>query len=160
MATIEKRELRKFTTIEMELILSEYLDFVMNLIVPNVSWGMGMHECDLLKLTPSGYASEIEIKVSKADLIKDKEKRHKHDHRKIKHLFFAIPYYLEKYIEHIPDRAGIIIVYESGVCRTVRDPMIHSNYVFSIEERFKLARLGSIRTWSLKKKIKRMKEGF
>ena len=45
-----------------------FFNYRANLIVPNISWGLGLHECDLLVLTSSGYATEIEIKVSKADL--------------------------------------------------------------------------------------------
>ena len=68
--------MKKTTTLEMEVHLSSFLNFRTNIVVPNVSWGMFSHECDLIRLTPSGYCSEIEIKVSLADLKKDQEKRH------------------------------------------------------------------------------------
>jgi len=93
----------EITTPEMEIALAEYFGIRQNLIVPNVSWGMDSHECDLFILTPAGYGWEVEIKVSKADLFKDKHKRHRHNSSKIKFLYFAIPEYLERYIDEIPE---------------------------------------------------------
>ena len=61
--------------IDIELAVSNYLNPRTNLIVPNVHWGMCLHECDLLVITRSGYAWEVEIKVSRVDLIKNKEKK-------------------------------------------------------------------------------------
>lgn len=142
----------------------QYLDFRRNLIVPNVSWGMFYYECDLVSLTPAGYATEIEIKVSKADLKKDKEKRHNHDDWHFKYLYFAVPDYLEDCVaEHIPERAGIIIVSEKKsnyygsyyTCKVIRKPRARQNpYCFTDKDRFKLARLGAIRIYGMKKAIK------
>ena len=102
--------LTKITTAEMECCVASFLNYRSNLIVPNVSWGMALHECDLLVITKAGYAWEVEIKVTKADLKKDSEKWHGHRSSRIKHLFFAIPTYLQDAIEYIPERAGIITV--------------------------------------------------
>jgi len=147
----------KITTTEMEIALSLYFNRRTNLIVPNVSWGMFNHECDLIVLTPAGYAWEIEIKVDKYDLIKDKLKRHGHKDHRIKYLYFAIPQYLEKYIEHIPAHSGIVIVSESKwgyskyMCRTIRKPSaIQKPYKFTDKDRYKIARLGALRIWTLK----------
>lgn len=154
----------------MEVELSRYLNFRINLIVPNVSWGMFSHECDLIRLSPAGYCSEIEIKVSLSDLKKDKEKRHNHvdggrySYRtnKIKYLYFAIPEYLEKHIEHIPERAGILVVREikkdwwpEPQIRTeeIRAPKKQSDYKFSEKERIKLLSLMAMRIWGLKRKL-------
>ena len=63
------------TTTEMEVALAHYLNMRVNLIVPNISWGMFIHECDLLVITPAGYMWEVEIKVSKQDLSRDSKKR-------------------------------------------------------------------------------------
>lgn len=144
----------KLKAIDIEIAVAEYLNVRTNLIVPNVSWGLFLHECDILVITPAGYAWEVEIKVTKADLIKDKEKRHDHRNKKIKDLYFALPYYLEPYIEHVPARAGIIFVDENLRCKTFRRPRPNkAAYRFSEAERYKVARLGSMRIWSLKKKI-------
>ena len=155
--------MNKITTINMELILVHHFKPRTKLIVPNVSWGLGIHECDLLILSQTGYATEIEIKVSAYDLVKDKKKRHKHDSHKIKYLYFAIPHYLEELIGEIPERAGVIIVRPSNYngklfCDIVRKPKVHGHYKFSEEERYKLARLGALRIWTLKQNIQKLKK--
>lgn len=153
----------------MEIALAEYFGIRRNLIVPNVSWGMEIHECDLFVLTPAGYGWEIEIKISKADLMKDKEKRHNHNSYKIKFLYFAIPDYLEQYREEIPRQAGIIIIgkkrhgrigdiYEYYDCEKIRQPQRNSNYKYTDSERLQLARLGALRIWGLKKKLSILSE--
>lgn len=160
--------MKKIKTLDMEVELSRFLNFRINLIVPNVSWGMFSHECDLIRLTPAGYCSEIEIKVSLSDLKKDKEKKHNHfdggrygyNPNKIKYLYFAIPEYLEQHIEHIPERAGILVVREYQFnwgleLRTgeIRAPKKQSNYKFSEAERIKLLSLMAMRIWGLKRKL-------
>lgn len=147
-------------TIDMEITLANYFGIRQNLIVPNVSWGMDSHECDLFVLTPAGYGWEIEIKVSKADLLKDKNKRHGHYLSKIKFLYFAIPDYLESYVFEIPLRAGIIIIrpnknYDCGYwCEKFRKPLANGrSYKYTDAERLQLARLGALRIWGLKKKL-------
>lgn len=158
----------KVTTLDMELTLSLYFKYLRNLVVPNVSWGMGLHECDLLVVTKAGYATEVEIKISKADLVKDKKKYHNHDSDKIKYLYFAIPDYLQEYIEHIPKRAGIIVVgtnkdgslnKRASGCNVIRKAEVYSDYKFSAQEMYKVARLGALRIWSLKTKIQKLKKG-
>ena len=149
------------TTPEIEVRIAQHFDFVHNLVVPNVSWGLLMHECDLLVLTPKGYAYEIEIKVSKADLLKDKKKHHQHRDHRIKYLYFAIPIKLEKHSEHIPMHAGILVVDKEGRVHEVRKPMANlPPYVFTPEEFFKLARLGTMRVWGLKEKLVVANGGF
>lgn len=152
----------------MEVELARFLNYRVNIIVPNVSWGMFSHECDLIRLTPAGYCSEIEIKVSLYDLKKDKHKFHNHvdgngyGRNKIKYLYFAIPEYLERHIEYIPERAGILIVYEvvkdwlpKPILRVkeIRSPKKQSNYKFSVKERLRLLELMAMRIWGLKKKL-------
>jgi len=149
---------KRLTTMEMEIALAHSLDFRKNLIVPNISWGMNMHECDLLVLTKAGYAWEVEIKITKADLVKDKDKRHGHHHPKIKRLYFAIPDYLTPHIKHIPERAGIITVDWYHRCKTIREPQQNSGYKFSEAERYNIARLGAMRIWTLKKRIVKRKK--
>ena len=79
------------TAKDIEISVAKYMDPRVNLIVPNASWGLGLHECDLLVISKAGYASEVEIKVSKADLLRDREKRHGHASDRIKALWFALP---------------------------------------------------------------------
>ena len=164
------------TTLEMEIAVMKYFGVRQNLIVPNVSWGMflgneGLHECDILSLTPSGYATEIEIKVSKHDLLKDGEKWHGHLHNHIANFFFAVPEKLKDIaLEVIPERAGLFTVkrYESdyilrGTHQRMQDelfatqvrPCIRNKRAvkWTDEERAKLARLGTMRILSLKEKF-------
>jgi len=99
-------------TIEMELALLHYFRFNQNVVVPRVMSGwLVNHECDIISLTKSKYATEAEIKVSKSDLRKDSKKKHNHLDKKIKYFYFAVPEDLEDYAkEHIPRRAGLLIV--------------------------------------------------
>lgn len=151
----------KITTPEMEVTLASYFDYRVNLIVPNAHWGMGnMHECDLLIMSQSGYLTEVEIKVSKPDLKADAKKVHGHRSTRIKRLFFALPHYLEDAIEFVPERAGIIIVSPKDDhswgprCKVIRKPVTNKvAQKVSAEERYKIARLGAIRIWKLKRKL-------
>ena len=147
----------------MEVKLAKHFNYKQNLIVPNISWGLylnhnTLHECDLLVLTTSNYLWEIEIKISKSDLIADKKKWHGHHNPNIKRLYFAIPEYLKDCIEHIPDRAGIIIVKNKYRCEQIRKPRIDKGYQLTDKEKLKMAILGSMRIWALKKKIIKIKK--
>ena len=149
-------------TIDMEIALSNYFNRRFNLIVPNVSWGMFNHECDLIIMTPAGYASEVEIKISKADLVRDKFKRHNHESHKIKYLYFAVPEFLKDVVEeHIPQRSGILIVKKTNTwvgVRQIKKPTCISNpYKFTDRDRYQLARLGALRIWTLKQNIINLK---
>lgn len=148
---------KRLTTAEMELILQSYFDRSGNIIVPNISWGLGLHECDLLVMSKKGYLTEIEIKVSASDLKKDALKRHQHRSKKIKSLYFAIPWYLINDKDYIPARAGIIVVGEKRHINIIRSP-ITNKYAqpLSEKDRFQFVRLGSFRIWSLKRKMWRI----
>jgi hypothetical protein len=142
------------TTAQIELAIAYYFGIRENLIVPNVSWGLNLHECDMIVLSRSGYATEIEIKVSASDLKKDSKKRHGHVSNKIKYLYFAIPSKLCKYIEYIPEHAGILVVTSKARVHEIAKPRPRPNHIkFNTELRYDLARLGSIRIWGLKQKI-------
>lgn len=161
--------MKTVTTPEMELALAQFLNPRVNLIVPNVSWGFFKHECDIISISKSGYATEYEIKISKADLLKDKKKEHKHEDHRIKALYFAIPAYMRDCIEHIPERAGVIIAEEyekrfqvNGIptrkntlkFRLVRRAKESTNpYKFTDADKFQIARLGAMRIWGLKEKL-------
>jgi len=82
---------------------------------------MNIHECDLLCLSKSGYATEVELKISRSDLLADKKKKHQHKSAKIKYLYFAVPYYLkETALECIPERAGLYVFGREGMEPSVR----------------------------------------
>lgn len=136
--------------------LANFFDWRRNIIVPNVSWGLGVHECDLLIVTPNGgYATEVEIKISKADLMKDKEKDHGHISDKIKYFYFAVPEELKHLVTEIPERAGMIIMRSGGYCEVIREATVNKNARALTQEELKhVAHLGCMRIWGLKEKIK------
>ena len=158
------------STTEMEILISEYFDPRINLAVPNVSWGLGLHECDILILTKSGCAYEIEIKTSKSDLKADAKKYHGHFSKRIKRLYFAIPEYLgvQEMKKFIPNRAGILVArwrkerwdgpedIGNYIIEQERAAKENGAYKFNDRERYKMARLGALRIWGLKKNITRM----
>jgi hypothetical protein len=147
----------------MECAVMAHFNPRINLIVPNVSWGMFRHEVDILVVTKSGYAWEVEIKVSKADLIKDKSKGHEHNDPKLSRLYFAIPSLLVPHIEHIPERAGILEVkrYETlpniycESVKVIREAKSKYEYQFTPQEKYQIARLGTMRILGLKNKIRK-----
>ena len=157
--------IEKIRTTEIEIAVAEYFGISRNLTIPNVSWGFRNRssEKDLVVITSSNYIYEIEIKVSKSDLIRDKQK-HKwklqpyfNDFRKT---YFAIPIYLLEYKEHIPEFAGIITV-EHANKKNVdywtfvqREAKINKeSKKITEKEKYQLARLGALRVWGLKKKL-------
>ena len=169
----EKTIAYKFNAGEIELAVATHFDPRQNLIVPNVAHGMGLHECDVLILTQTGYATEVEIKISASDLKADAKKSHGHDSDMIKALYFAIPEALKDYAEHVPQRAGIIIVKrvanrywdylkqetveagETNRCEIIRAPRLNKHAVkWTDKDRMALMRLSTLRIWSLKRKIR------
>ena len=147
-------------TLEMEIALANHFNYRQNLIVPNVSWGMvlmhkPLHECDLLVLTASGYLWEVEIKISKQDLIADQKKKHKHFHPALKRLYFALPESMEDQAHEVPDDAVIILVKKKRYysCTQIRKPKIKKGLQLNQKQRLKLAELGAMRIWGAKKKL-------
>jgi len=152
------------TTIEMEVAIAKYFNFRKNIIVPNISWGFDIHECDLFVIRNSGFAVEVEIKISRSDLLKDFKKEHNHydvKHR-IAEFYYALPNYLyESCRDIIPDSAGIIICEKHSNYKNVeiitaslkkRAKRIKDARILTEREQMKIARLGAMRIWSLKEK--------
>ena len=149
----------RINSTDIEIALAQHFGCRQNIIVPNVSWGLWIHECDLLVVTKAGYAIEVEIKVSRADIKKDAMKRHGHIDPRIKAFYFAIPKTLMTAADLIPERAGIISVNEDRpgwlVCRIERKPAISKEArKLTPEERLKVAHLGAMRIWDLKRTVK------
>ncbi len=95
---------------EIELAIAKYYGTREHIIVPNISWGFnGLHECDLFIIKRNAYTVEVEIKRSKADLLNDFKKKHKHKSNKIREFFYAIPDKdFENWKKYIPIHAGIL----------------------------------------------------
>ena len=177
---------KKLTTLAMEVRMMTSINPRQNLTVLNPSWGMSfripgsgwkqLHECDIIYITKSNHATEIEIKISKSDLVKDKFKPHKHDHPKIARLYFAVPENLEEIaIKEIPEHAGLYVVrqvktyysrygygennqdgefYYRDVVDLVRKAKRRPNAMkWTDKEMMELARLGTLRILPLKRKI-------
>lgn len=162
MQAVEERssqKIKRMKVLDMELALSSYFNYRVNMIVPNISWGLFIHECDLLIVTASGYAWEVEIKTNKQDLKRDAEKKHGHQNEKIKRLYFALPDYLQGCDELVPAHAGILKVSPCGFVDKVREATESKTpYQFSAADRFQMGRLATMRIWTYKKRIQKMKE--
>lgn len=140
---------------EIESVVAKYLNPRQNIIVPNVWWGLELsHECDLFVLTKTGYAYEVEIKISKSDLNADLKKKYQHRSNKIRKLYFAIPEKLQSNIDLIPERAGILVVNKKGTILKLREAKINEEAnPLTDKERLHLAHLGAQRIWKLKSKL-------
>jgi len=159
----------KLKIADMELAITDYNRGVFPtsryIVIPNISFGLNLHECDLLAVSKSRWATEIEIKTSKRDTRDDLKKKHGHKSNKIKHLYFALPPEAEnddEWLDLVPERAGIIIVehwrYGTYNCRVIRKPQKNKgSRKLTKEEYEKFLKLGCVRIWSLKQKIKKMK---
>lgn len=84
------------TTLTIEQImarLSQIEDFNCrrHVVVPNVSWGLLNYEADFVSMTKNGYLTEIEIKRSWQDFLKDFEKRHRHDDPRVCYFYYCVP---------------------------------------------------------------------
>lgn len=151
----------------MEVAIANYFNYRQNIIVPNISWGLGLHECDVFIVTKSGYCTEVEIKRSKSDLLADFEKKHKHKDKKnrIKEFYYAIPKSLLSSCELlIPKDTGIIVCERSEWSSDKVYAYIHRKtkpnlgaVPLTAKELHKVGHLGTMRIWSLKQKIIKMK---
>lgn len=143
-------------TLEIEIIMMKFLTPRRNIVVPNVSWGVAnLHECDILALSTNNYATEIEIKISKADLKADKKKFHNHRHNHIARFYFAVPSDLvEVALNEIPERAGLYSVEREKTPKLIKQCKRNQNCIkWTNKERLKLAHLGAMRIIGLKNKI-------
>ena len=133
------------------------------LVVPNVSYGLESHECDLLALSTSGYAHEIEIKVSVSDLKADFKKAHQHQSmgNKTRCLWYAAPLeMMAALLEYCPPHAGLLTVAsDHAAARVLRKATpIRGARPYTEAERFQLARLGTMRYWTRRECLELEKE--
>lgn len=161
----------KLKASDIEVAVANYFNPRIHLIVPNISHGMYLHECDLLVMNGRNYGVEVEIKISKADVKKDAKKKHGHESNKIRRLFFAIPesLFTDDVVAMIPERAGIFVIkpaekIEYGEnesymrppkCVLKRNAKINKYAKpFSDGERMNMGRLGMLRYWNIRNKNK------
>lgn len=152
------------STIEMELAVIDAMGGARHFfaVVPNISWGLGMHECDLLFVRPTGYCIEVEIKRTLSDLRADRKKWHGHRDQRIKQLFFAVPaHFAEEAVDIIPDGAGLFMVVQphGKTSKTWRAELLldacsrPNSKPLTAKEMLKVGRLAALRIWSLKKTL-------
>ena len=111
-------------------------------------------------LRPSGWAIEIEIKVTRAD-IKADLKKHKHnftnEQSKFRQFYFAVPKTIAD-DPRIPERAGILAIHEANGavsgCEALRPAKLNPiAQKFTDAQIRKLLELGCMRIWTLKTHI-------
>jgi len=82
--------------------------------VPNVYWGWGLsYEADLIAVSKTGTCTEVEIKISKSDLLADRLKRKWITGLgpMIQRFYYAVPIHLkEAALASIPETSGLIVV--------------------------------------------------
>ncbi len=145
------------TAREIEIAVTHYFGITTHVIVPNVSYGMFGYELDMVVLNSNSfYAYEVEIKISRSDLKKDGEKRHQHENNGIRLLYFAMPEKMEKCSDLVPARAGILLVDAEGRVRLIRRPTAYANArKWTVQEAYKLGRLGCMRISDLRDRLNR-----
>ena len=155
----------KVSTPEMEVAIAKYFGIRQHIVVPNVSWGFFNHECDLFFIRKSGYGFEVEIKRSKSDMLADFKKKHGHKDRanRIVQLYYAFPIeLLPKVEELVPKECGIITVERHGdrqYARMHRDAKRKKGAKqLTQKEQLQIARLGTLRIWTLKEKLNILKQ--
>lgn len=151
--------------------MAKEFNYRQNIVVPNVSWGLGLHECDLLVLRQSGFAVEIEIKRSLADLKAESKKNHIHVSNKVRELWFAVPHDIyDRAAELVPERAGILtferrdFIFSDAplkkqlFIRRKRGAKINKQArPFTDKERQKLLQLAHMRIWTMKRQLVKLK---
>lgn len=128
--------------------------------VENVSWGFVTWEADLLACSSSGYLYEVEIKVSIADLKRDRSKRRwvvgSGINERVRGMWFAMPPEIWAHKDAaaaVPADCGVIVVdlnaeTYSGACRIERPCKRQPARKLNDRECLQLARLGVMRYWS------------
>jgi len=131
--------------------------------VPNVSYGLLDHgEADLLCLSNSGVFHEVEIKVTKSDLLADAKKRRAHEHRLVPYCWFAVPTDLvglaldcvdsrfgivECWLKPDKQADGLLPIYATRVIRKPKRYKQASEKKPTQEEILQFLRLGVMRMW-------------
>jgi len=148
-------KINSLNTLNIEIAVANFFHPRINIIVPNVSWGMGLnYECDLLIVRPSYWAMEVEIKTTEQDIKADfKKASSAHKSKLIQKFSYAVPENL-KASRYLPLDCGLISVNSNLRCKTIRPPRINKlARKLREDEVCKLLHLGCMRIWSLKQKI-------
>ncbi len=126
--------------------------------VPNVSYGFfDDREADLIAVSTSNYITEIEIKISVADLKKDLEKYKftKDQNPLIKNFYYAMPIAVWNKVKEnppIPEYAGVYVILENNKTIVLERKCIPNKNAVKLSDALliKLMRLAVIRYWTYK----------
>lgn len=157
----------KITSSEIELALVQYFDTARNFIIPNVSNGFRHinYEIDLMVVTRSRYAYEVEIKISPGDLRRDAKKdrwRYCLSQHYFRKSYFAMPEEMSKYQDLVPEHAGILTVkyypkHYYWLATEIRKPVIDSEAKKLFDHEYEhLGELAMLRMWDLKRNIRHL----
>ena len=101
--------------------------------IPNVLMAGGNYEADFIYINKNDYLTEVEIKISIPDFKADFKKKHYHDSKDVRSLYYALPKDLYKKDKELfksmaADRgAGIIVVSGCRTCDIVQKAVIRKN---------------------------------
>lgn len=153
---------RSLNSCDIEIAIARHFNPRINLIVPNVFWGLGFsYELDLIILTQSEYASEVEIKTTISDLKAERLKRKTaHCSNKIRRLYFAVPETMSlQALDLIPEKAGLFSVGKNFKVTLIKAPKINMlAHKLSEKEIKKLHKLAAMRIWNLKEALLKSKQ--
>lgn len=142
-----------------------------DIIIPNLSWGLLPYEIDLAVIKPSGYMTEFEIKRSYSDLVADFKKAIFHNDERVKNFHYVLPISIKDkaialFEEHKEDenykavfgcRYPSCFFYDESaqfVSHTSYDSLLWGSHrKLFLEEQLTVARLVSIRYWTMRQKI-------
>lgn len=151
------------TAKDIEIAVAKHFDWRKFAIVPNISWGMNIrHEADVWVVNPkTKLVTEVEIKISSADIKLDLKKKISHYEGPVRRLFFAVP---ESLAEHpdIPLGAGLLSIQERHgkfAAKRIREATIRTEArPLTDEQFFHYLHLGSMRVWNLKERIQKLEK--
>lgn len=141
-------------------------------VCPNVSWGWGLaYEADLIAVSKAGYVNEVEIKISRSDLVADRRKA-KHTggglDPRVKRFWYAVPTVLvEAALSIAPPHHGVIEIHEvknswdtaprlkTRISRAAAT--IETAKSITTVQMSELLRLGYLRYWDLRHRRREMK---
>lgn len=140
-------------------------------VVPNVSWGLLPHEADLVALSDADWLSEIEIKITKADFLADRDK---YKHQLVKPALISAFYYAMPLVvwekcspEDLPAGAGLILIGDRYRGDGNPQAFLKQKPVDNAgarklrqDEREQLLRLGYIRYWCRENAVERLLSGI
>lgn len=151
---------------DIELAVARHFHWQQNIIIPNVGFVLGLYyEADLVVLRPSGYAVEVEIKVSSSDLRRDTNKEKwrtltEFPSPLFRTMYFAVPENLRDH-PNIPSLCGVLSVSEELDVQVMRRPKINKlARKLDLEEQHKLMQLGCRRLWTLKTKMQQLNQAL